>query len=146
MKMYSLFRKAAKWTRKQREVSGKSKVGTLLIEPVIGESGRFSGVKADDEFHRLLVVSCGNGRIARIAETIMDQVDGAKRVTSSFPLARGFPKRGNGLSIVNSRRRGGAKFCWWRMVAAYLRNLGLLRGYTGSSLEQSAMGDLLVEQ
>ena len=87
MKMYSLFRKAAKWTRKQREVSGKSKVGTLLIEPVIGESGRFSGVKADDEFHRLLVVSCGNGRIARIAETIMDQVDGAKRVTSSFPLA-----------------------------------------------------------
>ena len=37
MKMYSLFRKAAKWTRKQREVSGKSKVGTLSIEPVIGK-------------------------------------------------------------------------------------------------------------
>jgi DNA-binding GntR family transcriptional regulator len=27
--------------------------------------------KADDDFHRLLVASCGNGRIARIAETIM---------------------------------------------------------------------------
>jgi len=37
MKMSSLFRKAAKWTRKQREVSGKSKVGTLSIEPVIIE-------------------------------------------------------------------------------------------------------------
>ena len=37
MKMYSLFRKAPKWTRKQREVSGKSKVGTLSIEPVIGK-------------------------------------------------------------------------------------------------------------
>jgi FCD domain-containing protein len=34
--------------------------------------------KADDEFHRLLVVSCGNRRIARIAETIMHQSHRAK--------------------------------------------------------------------
>ena len=38
MKMYSLFRKGAKWMRKQREVSGKSKVGILSIEPVIGKA------------------------------------------------------------------------------------------------------------
>jgi len=37
MKMYSLFPKPAKWMRKQREVSGKSKVGILSIEPVIGK-------------------------------------------------------------------------------------------------------------
>src|SRR5271165_3753719 len=37
--------------------------------------------KADDEFHRLLVASCGNGRIARIAETIMDQSHRARMLT-----------------------------------------------------------------
>ena len=37
--------------------------------------------KADDEFHRLLVESCGNGRIARIAGTIMDQSHRARMVT-----------------------------------------------------------------
>jgi DNA-binding GntR family transcriptional regulator len=37
--------------------------------------------KADDEFHRLLVESCGNGRIARIAETIMDQSHRARMLT-----------------------------------------------------------------
>ena len=37
--------------------------------------------KADDEFHRLLVVSCGNRRIARIAETIMDQSHRARMLT-----------------------------------------------------------------
>jgi DNA-binding GntR family transcriptional regulator len=34
--------------------------------------------KADDKFHRLLVVSCGN---RRIAETIMDQSHRARRLT-----------------------------------------------------------------
>jgi len=37
--------------------------------------------KADDEFHRLLVVSCANRRIARIAETIMDQSHRARMLT-----------------------------------------------------------------
>jgi DNA-binding GntR family transcriptional regulator len=37
--------------------------------------------KADDEFHRLLVVSCGNRRIAAIAETIMDQSHRARMLT-----------------------------------------------------------------
>jgi DNA-binding GntR family transcriptional regulator len=37
--------------------------------------------KADDEFHRFLVSSCGNGRIARIAETIMDQSHRARVLT-----------------------------------------------------------------
>lgn len=37
--------------------------------------------KADDEFHRFLVVSCGNSRIARIAETIMDQSHRARMVS-----------------------------------------------------------------
>jgi DNA-binding GntR family transcriptional regulator len=37
--------------------------------------------KADDEFHRSLVVSCGNSRIARIAETIMDQSHRARMVS-----------------------------------------------------------------
>jgi DNA-binding GntR family transcriptional regulator len=37
--------------------------------------------KADDEFHRFLVDSCGNGRIARIAGTIMDQSHRARMVT-----------------------------------------------------------------
>jgi len=37
--------------------------------------------KADDEFHRLLVANCGNGRIARIAETIMDQSHRARMLT-----------------------------------------------------------------
>jgi DNA-binding GntR family transcriptional regulator len=37
--------------------------------------------KADDEFHRLLVEGCGNGRIARIAETIMDQSHRARMLT-----------------------------------------------------------------
>ena len=37
--------------------------------------------KADDEFHRFLVGSCGNGRIARIAETIMDQSHRARLLT-----------------------------------------------------------------
>jgi DNA-binding GntR family transcriptional regulator len=37
--------------------------------------------KADDKFHRLLVESCGNGRIARIAGTIMDQSHRARMVT-----------------------------------------------------------------
>ena len=37
--------------------------------------------KADDEFHRLLVASCGNGRIARIAETIMDQSHRARMLS-----------------------------------------------------------------
>ena len=36
---------------------------------------------ADDEFHRLLVASCGNSRIARIAETIMDQSHRARMVS-----------------------------------------------------------------
>jgi DNA-binding GntR family transcriptional regulator len=37
--------------------------------------------KADDKFHRLLVASCGNGRIARIAETIMDQSHRARMLS-----------------------------------------------------------------
>ena len=37
--------------------------------------------KADDEFHRLLVASCGNSRIARIAETIMDQSHRARMLS-----------------------------------------------------------------
>jgi DNA-binding GntR family transcriptional regulator len=37
--------------------------------------------KADDEFHRLLVLSCGNSRIARIGETIMDQSHRARMLT-----------------------------------------------------------------
>jgi DNA-binding GntR family transcriptional regulator len=37
--------------------------------------------EADDEFHRLLVASCGNGRIARIAESIMDQSHRARMLS-----------------------------------------------------------------
>ena len=37
--------------------------------------------KADDEFHRLLVLSCGNSRIARIGETIMDRSHRARMLT-----------------------------------------------------------------
>jgi DNA-binding GntR family transcriptional regulator len=37
--------------------------------------------RADDEFHRLLVASCGNGRIARIGETIMDQSHRARMLS-----------------------------------------------------------------
>ena len=38
------------------------------------ENDLVAWAKADDEFHRLLVVSCGNGRFARIAETIIGPV------------------------------------------------------------------------
>ena len=37
--------------------------------------------KADDEFHRLLVAGCGNGRIARIAATILDQSHRARMLS-----------------------------------------------------------------
>jgi len=45
--------------------------------------------KADDEFHRLLVVSCANRRIARIAETIMDQSHRARMLTLKLRLEMG---------------------------------------------------------
>jgi DNA-binding GntR family transcriptional regulator len=37
--------------------------------------------KADDQFHRVLVERCGNGRLARIAHTIMDQAHRARLLT-----------------------------------------------------------------
>jgi DNA-binding GntR family transcriptional regulator len=49
------------------------------------ENDLVAWAKADDEFHRLLVVSCGNGRFARIAETIMDQ---SQRARTLSPLNR----------------------------------------------------------
>jgi FCD domain len=45
--------------------------------------------KADDEFRRLLVVSCGNRRIARIAETIMHQSHRARMLTLKLWLEMG---------------------------------------------------------
>ena len=37
--------------------------------------------KADDEFHRLLSEACGNGRITRMARTVMDQAHRARMLT-----------------------------------------------------------------
>lgn len=39
---------------------------------------------SDDEFHRLLSEACGNGRITRIARTVMDQAHRARMLTLSM--------------------------------------------------------------
>ena len=65
MKMYSLFRKAAKWTRKQREVSGKSKVGTLSIEPVIGKGSNLRCFCGKQRVEKVIRVPCNQ----RVGET-----------------------------------------------------------------------------
>src|SRR5208283_668755 len=61
--------------------------------------------KADDEFHRLLVISCGNGRIARIAETIMDQSHRARMLPLKW---RPIPTKSveEHQQIVDSIRKG----------------------------------------
>lgn len=61
--------------------------------------------KADDEFHRLLVASCGNGRIARVAETIMDQSHRARMLSLKLrPLPFGSVK--DHQQIINAIRQG----------------------------------------
>jgi hypothetical protein len=58
MKIYSLFLKAAKWTRKQREVSGKSKVGTLSIEPAIGKGSNLWYFCGKQRVEKVIRVPC----------------------------------------------------------------------------------------
>src|ERR1700692_1524843 len=69
------------------------------------KNGFVAWVKADDEFHRLLVVSCGNGRIARIAETIMDQSHRARMLSLKW---RPIPTESveEHQQIVDSIRKG----------------------------------------
>jgi DNA-binding GntR family transcriptional regulator len=69
------------------------------------ENDLVAWAKADDEFHRLLVVSCGNGRIARIAETIMDQSHRARMLSLKW---RPIPTKSveEHQQIVDSIRKG----------------------------------------
>src|SRR5271165_7614392 len=69
------------------------------------ENDLVAWTKADDEFHRLLVVSCGNGRIARIAETIMDQSHRARMLSLKW---RSIPTKSveEHQQIVDSIRKG----------------------------------------
>lgn len=61
--------------------------------------------EADDEFHRFLLASCGNGRIARIAETIMDQSHRARMLTLNW---RPIPTKSveEHHEIIDAIRRG----------------------------------------
>jgi len=71
------------------------------------ENDLVAWAKADDEFHRLLVVivSCGNGRIARIAETIMDQSHRARMLSLKWrPIPTKSVKEHQ--QIVESIRKG----------------------------------------
>ena len=69
------------------------------------ENDLVAWAKADDEFHRLLVVSCGNGRIARIAEAIMDQSHPARMLSLKW---RPIPTKSveEHQQIVESIRKG----------------------------------------
>ena len=69
------------------------------------ENDLVAWAKADDEFHRLLVVSCGNGRFARIAETIMDQSHRARMLSLKW---RPIPTKSveEHQQIVDSIRKG----------------------------------------
>jgi DNA-binding GntR family transcriptional regulator len=48
------------------------------------QNDRLAWAKADDAFHRLLMASCGNSRLARIAETILDQSHRARMVSLNW--------------------------------------------------------------
>lgn len=53
-----------------------ARMGTAL------RSGDLSAwAAADDAFHRILVARCGNGRLGRIAQTVMDQAHRARMLT-----------------------------------------------------------------
>ena len=62
----------------------------------------------DDEFHRLLSEACGNGRITRIARTIMDQAHRARMLTLSM---RAKPTRSivEHRAIIAAIRKGSAR-------------------------------------
>ena len=63
---------------------------------------------SDDEFHRLLSEACGNGRITRIARTVMDQAHRARMLTLNL---RAKPTRSvlEHRAIIAAIRKGNAQ-------------------------------------
>lgn len=64
--------------------------------------------KSDNEFHRLLSEACGNGRITRIARTVMDQAHRARMLTLTL---RAKPIRSvrEHRAIIAAIRKGNAQ-------------------------------------
>lgn len=54
---------------------------TLVMEEALAAGDLREWAEADDRFHRLLVERCDNGRLRRIAQTVMDQAHRARMLT-----------------------------------------------------------------
>ena len=77
---------AAELLAGQPEVDRAAVVGELTqanetMRQALAHDDLTAWAKADDVFHRTLIDRCGNGRIARIAGTVMDQSHRARMLT-----------------------------------------------------------------
>ena len=70
------------------------------------QNDRLAWARADDAFHRLLMASCGNSRLARIAEMILDQSHRKATPDAIGPLAEEL------LSFASNP----ARTEWWRRI------------------------------
>lgn len=63
------------------DITAALQAATDQMERALKRNDLQAWAEADDNFHRLLVSSCGNGRLSRIAQTITDQAHRARILT-----------------------------------------------------------------
>lgn len=96
-----------------QDKSARQRVSSLLdglnadMKSALGRNDLEAWAKADNLFHRTLIDECGNGRLARLANTIMDQSHRARMMTLRL---RARPDRSfkEHLSIASAIKRGDA--------------------------------------
>lgn len=72
---------AAKDAAARRAVAAELESFNEKMEAALADDDLAAWAKADDGFHRTLIGSCGNARLARLANTIMDQSHRARMMT-----------------------------------------------------------------
>ncbi|MGL4496259.1 MAG: GntR family transcriptional regulator [Beijerinckiaceae bacterium] len=54
---------------------------TRAMDDALAQNNLQDWAEADDRFHQIMLTRCGNGRLSRIAQTVMDQAHRARMVT-----------------------------------------------------------------